>query len=332
MSADEIVEFLSDGEQLTTLLVAAGVLVTVIALAFTMFRDDTLARRMKSVGVERERIRARERARMRAPTIAATSSASLRHQQFKPFMKEIVERFSLSKWLSTQDAKTRLALAGHRGPAAETTFVFFRLVAPLALISAVVFYLAVVDDFGLSLAIQAAIAVGAAYLGMKVPELFLSNTITKRQAKMRRAFPDAMDLLLICVESGMSIEHAFRKVSQEIGMQSGELAEEFALSTAELSFLEDRRIAYQNLYERTGLPSVKQLVTVLVQAEKYGTPLGHALRTAAQESRDQRMTEAEKMAAALPPKLTVPMIVFFLPVLLVVVIAPAIIQMMALGY
>ncbi len=332
MSADEIVEFLSDGEQLTTLLVAAGVLVTVVALAFTMFRDDTLARRMKSVGVERERIRARERARMRAPTIAATSSASLRHQQFKPFMKEIVERFSLSKWLSTQDAKSRLALAGHRGPAAETTFLFFRLVAPIALISAVVFYLAVVDDFGLSLAIQAAIAVGAAYLGMKVPELFLSNTITKRQAKMRRAFPDAMDLLLICVESGMSIEHAFRKVSQEIGMQSGELAEEFALSTAELSFLEDRRIAYQNLYERTGLPSVKQLVTVLVQAEKYGTPLGHALRTAAQESRDQRMTEAEKMAAALPPKLTVPMIVFFLPVLLVVVIAPAIIQMMALGF
>jgi tight adherence protein C len=269
---------------------------------------------------------------MRAPTIATTGGASLRHQQFKPFMKEIVERFSLSKWLSTQDAKTRLALAGYRGPAAETTFLFFRLVAPLALISAVVFYLAVVDDFGLSLAIQAAIAVGAAYFGMKIPELFLSNTITKRQAKMRRAFPDAMDLLLICVESGMSIEHAFRKVSQEIGMQSGELAEEFALSTAELSFLEDRRVAYQNLYERTGLPSVKQLVTVLVQAEKYGTPLGHALRTAAQESRDQRMTEAEKMAAALPPKLTVPMIVFFLPVLLVVVIAPAIIQMMALGF
>ena len=148
---------------------------------------------------------------------------------------------------------------------------------------------------------------------------------------MKRAFPDAMDLLLICVESGMSIEHAFRKVSREIGIQSGELAEEFALTTAELSFLEDRRVAYQNLHERTGLESVKQLVTVLVQAEKYGTPLGHALRTSAQESRDQRMTEAEKMAAGLPPKLTVPMIVFFLPVLLVVVIAPAIIQLMAVG-
>jgi len=331
MNADDMINFFSDGDQFTTWLVVAGVLVTLVALAMTMFRDDTLARRMKQVGVERERIRARVRARIKATVMAQPGNASLRHQQFKPFMKEIVERFSLSKWLNTQDAKARLALAGFRGPAAETTFLFFRLVSPIALASATLFYLVAMDDFGLSLPILAAIVLGAVYLGVKAPELFLANTIAKRQGKMKRAFPDAMDLLLICVESGMSIEHAFRKVSQEIGMQSGELAEEFALSTAELSFLEDRRVAYQNLHERTGLEGVKQLVTVLVQAEKYGTPLGHALRTSAQESRDQRMTEAEKMAAALPPKLTVPMIEFFLPVLLVVVIAPAIIQMMALG-
>jgi tight adherence protein C len=245
MSVQDIIDFFSDGDQLTTWLVVAGVLVTLVALAMTMFRDDTLARRMKSVGVERERIRARERARMKATAVAQTGAASLRHQQFKPFMKEIVERFSLSKWLSTQDAKSRLALAGFRGPAAETTFLFFRLVSPIALTSAAAFYLVVIDDFGLSLPILAAIVLGAAYLGVKVPELFLANTITKRQAKMKRAFPDALDLLLICVESGMSIEHAFRKVSQEIGIQSGELAEEFALTTAELSFLEDRRVAYQ---------------------------------------------------------------------------------------
>ena len=130
MSAEDIVNFFSDGDQLTTWLVAAGVLVTLIALAMSMFRDDTLARRMKQVGVERERIRARERARMKATAMAQPGNASLRHQQFKPFMKEIVERFSLSKWLSTQDAKTKLALAGFRGPAAETTFLFFRLVSP----------------------------------------------------------------------------------------------------------------------------------------------------------------------------------------------------------
>ncbi|HYA79412.1 MAG TPA: type II secretion system F family protein, partial [Methylocystis sp.] len=132
---------------------------------------------------------------------------------------------------------------------------------------------------------------------------------------------------LICVESGMSIEHAFRKAGQEIGAQSVELAEELALATAELSFLPDRRTAYQNLGVRTGLQNIKQISTVLVQAEKYGTPLATALRSSAQESRDLRMIEAEKMAASLPPKLTVPMILFFLPVLLIVVIAPAIIQL-----
>ena len=252
MNAEDIVNFFSDGDQLTTWLVVGGVLVTLVALAMSMLRDDALARRMKQVGVERERIRVHERARMKATAMPQPGNASLRHQQFKPFMKEIVERFSLSKWLSTRDAKSRLALAGFRGPAAETMFLFSRLVSPMALATATLFYLVAIDDFGLSLPILAAIVLGAVYLGVKAPELFLANTIAKRQAKMKRAFPDAMDLLLICVESGMSIEHAFRKVSQEIGMQSGELAEEFALSTAELSFLEDRRVAYQESSRENG--------------------------------------------------------------------------------
>jgi tight adherence protein C len=159
-----------------------------------------------------------------------------------------------------------------------------------------------------------------------MPELFLKNTIGKRQHSMVRAFPDAMDLLLICVESGMSIEHAFRKVAQEIGVQSIPLAEELTLTTAELSYLPDRRSAYENLGLRTGMGSVKQITTVLIQAERYGTPLGAALRIVAQESRDNRMMLAEKKAAALPPKLTVPMILFFLPVLFAVILTPAIIQ------
>jgi len=332
MTAEEIVNFFSDSEQLTTVLVAVGVVVTVAAIGLPMLSDDTLSRRMKSVGVERERIRTRERSRMKTANAGGGANAGLRHQQFKPFMKDIVDKFSLSKWLSTDDAKARLALAGYRGPQAETAFLFFRLIMPIGLLVAAIFYLAFIDEHEFSLPIQAAIVLGAAYLGVKAPEMFLSNTIQKRQTSMRRGYPDALDLLLICIESGMSIEHAFRKVSQEIGAQSVELAEEFALATAELSFLPDRRTAYQNLYVRTGLDGVKQLVTVLVQAEKYGTPLGQALRVSAQESRDNRMTEAEKMAAALPPKLTVPMILFFLPVLLVVVIAPAIMQVMDSGY
>ena len=171
-------------------------------------------------------------------------------------------------------------------------------------------------------------AIAAAYIGIKAPEIFLKNTMQKRQVSMRRAFPDALDLLLICVESGMSIEHAFRKVSQEIGSQSVPLAEELTLTTAELSFLPDRRLAYENLALRTDLESVKQIVTALSQAERYGTPLGSALRVVSQESRDNRLMEAEKKAASLPPKLTVPMIIFFLPVLFAVILTPAVIQVM----
>ena len=163
---------------------------------------------------------------------------------------------------------------------------------------------------------------GAAWLGMQAPMLFLKNAISKRQLSIRRAFPDALDLLLICVESGMSIEAAFRKVSQEIGSQSIALAEEFTLTNAELSYLPDRKVAYENLAKRTGLEGVKSVCLALQQSERYGTPLGHSLRVMAQENRDMRMNEAEKKAAALPPKLTVPMIVFFLPVLFVVILGP----------
>jgi tight adherence protein C len=244
-------------------------------------------------------------------------------------MKNIVERFSLSKWLSTEDAKAKLASAGFRGPQAEIAFLFFRAVMPIVFLAATLFYLIVIDDSDWPVFVKVGIALAAAYVGLKSPELFISNTISKRRTSMRLAFPDALDLMLICVESGMSIEHAFRKVGQEIGSQSVALAEEFALATAELSYLPERRSAYLNLAARTGLDSVKQIATVLIQAEKYGTPLGQALRVTAQESRDMRLMEAEKKAASLPPKLTVPMIVFFLPVLMVVVMSPAILQVLA---
>jgi tight adherence protein C len=156
--------------------------------------------------------------------------------------------------------------------------------------------------------------------------MFLSNQISKRQASIRQAFPDALDLTLICVESGMSTEQSFRKVATEIGMQSIPLAEELTLATAELSYLADRRQAYENLAARTGLEGVRSVATALIQAERYGTPLGQTLRVLSQEFRDQRMNTAEKKAAALPPKLTVPMILFFLPVLFVVILGPAYIE------
>ncbi len=325
MNSDEIIKVLGDTQLLSGVLVAVSVAATVYTIATPFLNTDTLERRMKSVAVERERIRARERAAAKA------KGATLRHEH-KRYMKEFVERLSLSKWLNTENAKMRLASAGFRGPQAETAFLFFRAVTPVGLFIAVGAYLGLINDHGLTWPMQLAAAIFGAYVGIKLPELYLTNTIQKRQFSMKRAFPDSLDLMLICVESGMSIEHAFRKVGHEVGAQSPELAEEFALATAELSFLPDRRTAYLNLVARTGLDGVKQICTVLIQAEKYGTPLGQALRVTAQESRDNRMMEAEKMAAGLPPKLTVPMIIFFLPVLLVVVMAPAVMQVMASGF
>lgn len=316
-----VVEKVTNPQFMLALLAAVAAIATVLTIAIPLTEGQSLQKRMKSVATERDKIRARERERLSRQN----DRVSLR-QEPKAYMRRVVERFKLGDWLGTESAKRQLAMAGYRGPQSEVTFLFFRLAAPVGLFLFAVFYVFVLNDFGLSLQIRCGIAIGAAYLGIKAPEIFLSNQIGKRQASMRQAFPDALDLLLICVEAGMSIEHAFRKVSSEIGGQSVALAEELALCTAELSFLTDRRIAYENLTLRTGLESVKSVSTALIQAERYGTPIGTALRTLSQESRDQRMNLAEKKAAALPPKLTVPMILFFLPVLFVIILTPALVQ------
>ena len=316
---------LDDPQFLFSILVALAAAATVLTIAMPLLETDTLGRRMKAASIERDKIRAREREKLAQK---GGGRANLR-QEPKAFMKQVVESFSLTKWLGTEKAKMQLAMAGFRGQQAEVAFLFFRLISPILLFIAALFYLFVLGALDYGQMTKFAISLGAAYAGIKLPELFLSNTIQKRQVSMRRAFPDALDLLLICVESGMSIEHAFRKVSQEIGSSSIPLAEELTLTTAELSFLPDRRQAYENFSLRTGVDSIKQIVTVLIQAERYGTPLGTALRVVSAESRDNRMMEAEKKAAALPPKLTVPMIIFFLPVLFAVIMTPAAIQIMA---
>ena len=242
-------------------------------------------------------------------------------------MLGMVNRFKLRDWLNADSAKQRLQMAGFRGQQAEVAFLFFRFIAPLVFFAIAILYVFFILDMPQYPFITKFTGCAiAAYIGFKAPEIYLSNTISKRQLSITRAFPDALDLLLICVESGMSIEQSFRKVSEEIGHQSIPLAEELMLATAELSYLSERRQAYENLSTRTGLADVKSVCTALSQSERYGTPIGQAMRVLAQEFRDNRMTEAEKKAAALPPKLTVPMILFFLPVLFVVIMGPAGIQ------
>lgn len=316
---------LFDGQFLLALFVAAGAAIAVLSFAMPLLESDTLGKRMKAVAVERDKIRQRERERMAQKS---GDKASLRSTP-RVFMKNLVDNFNLGKWLGTDDAKLRLLQAGYRGQKAETTFLFFRAVLPIVLFFVTLFYVFLVAKFKYPPIAKFGMALTGAYLGIKLPELYIKNMIAKRQQSMKRSFPDALDLLLICVESGMSIEHAMRKVALEIGSQSVPLAEELQLTTAELSFLPDRRQALENFGLRTGLDAIRQVVTVLVQAERYGTPLGQALRVVSQESRDNRMMEAEKKAASLPPKLTVPMIVFFLPVLFCVILTPAFIQMSA---
>ena len=318
----QIYDKLSNPSTVVALLVAVAVIATILTIAMPLLDSDSLSKRMKSVASEREKIRARERERL----AHRDKTVSLRTQP-KAYMRQLVENFSLEKWLGTEEAKMQLTMAGFRGRQAEVAFLFFRAIAPIGLFVITLLYMFLMFGSDMMVITKIGSAIAAAYLGLKAPELFLKNKISKRQASMRRAFPDSMDLILICVESGMSIEHAFRKVASEIGIQSIEMAEEFALTTAELSYLPDRRQAYENLGVRTGVDGLKQVSTVLIQAEKYGTPLGQALRVVAQEGRDARLLEAERKAAALPPKLTVPMIVFFLPVLFAVILTPALIQM-----
>ena len=319
-----LIEKLHDPKFMASVLAAIAAMATVITLAMPLLARDELDKRLKAVALEREKMRQRERERM-----ARGEKVQLR-QTPKQYMKRIVDQFNLTKWVGQEQARDKLVQAGYRGNAPYVAFLFFRMVAPIAAFVITAFYLFVILKTDQPPMIKLGMALFAAFIGMQLPYLFLKNKIGKRQLSIRRAFPDALDLLLICVESGMSIESAFRKVSQEIGSQSIPLAEELTLTTAELSYLQDRKVAYENLAKRTGLEGVKSVCLSLMQSERYGTPLGQTLRVMAQENRDMRMSEAEKKAAALPPKLTVPMILFFLPVLFVVILGPAAIRVMAI--
>ena len=319
-----LIDKLHDPKMMASVFAAIAAVATVLTLAMPLLARNDLTRRMNAVSVEREKMRQRERERL-----ARGDKVQLR-QTPKQFMKRIVDQFNLTKWVGQEEAREKLIQAGYRGNAPYITYLFFRLVSPVVAFLVTSFYLFFVLQMDRPPTIKLGMALFAAFVGMQLPYLFLKNKIGKRQLSIRRAFPDALDLLLICVESGMSIEAAFRKVSQEIGSQSIPLAEELTLTTAELSYLQDRKVAYENLARRTDLEGVRAVCVALQQSERYGTPLGQTLRVMAQENRDMRMSEAEKKAAALPPKLTVPMILFFLPVLFVVILGPTYIKIAAM--
>jgi tight adherence protein C len=298
--------------------VAVVVFATFVTLAKPMLAGDRLESRLKSVANRREELKRRSRQ-------AIAKESGLRHSD-EGFYKKVVDRLQLKRLLEDPNVIDKLAQAGYRGPKPVTTFYFFRFAMPFVFAGFAAFYLFVVKDFGLPTMTRVCAVVAGLALGYYAPNVFLTNVGQKRRESIVQAFPDALDLMLICVEAGMSIEAAIQKVGQEIGGRSIALAEELSLLVAELSYLPERRMAYEGLARRTNHPGVKSVVTAMIQAEKYGTPLGAALRVMAKENRELRLAAAEKKAAALPAKLTVPMILFFLPVLFLVILGPVIIR------
>lgn len=304
-----------------TLLAAIAAFATALTVLMPVLNRDRLDARMQVMATERDKMRA-----ARLADLAKKDGQGKLRSAPKGFMQEVVDRLNLRSVFDSEEVRAKLKMAGMRGQAPLVTYMFFRVAMPIIVVVAALTYLFALSNYPYPAVVKLGLAIGAGYIGFYMPNFFIQNLVQRRQTSIKDAFPDSLDMLLICVQSGMSVEAALQKVSGEIGNQSLELAEELSLTTAELSYLQDRRQAFENLGRRTGIAGIKAVSTALIQAERYGTPVGQALRVMARENRDMRMAEAEKKAAALPPKLTVPMIVFFLPVLFVVILGPAIIQ------
>lgn len=306
--------------QLVIIVAAIAAFASVMALGVQVSSRDQLANRLKAVARRRQELSARQR-------------ASLKGVRFQPnrrvsWMKSVLGRLNLQQAIDDPAIKMRLGQAGWRRPSAAVTYIFARVAGPVAGFALALLYTASAFAQAPFLT-KAMILLAGTAAGHYLPAILVANAVQKRQQALARGFPDALDLMVICVEAGLSVEAALLKVTDEMANSAPELAEEIGLTAAELAFLGDRRQAWDNLAERTGLAQVKSLCTALVQSEKYGTPVAQALRVLSQENRETRMAAAEKKAASLPAKLTVPMIVFFLPVLFVVIAGPAAIQVMA---
>lgn len=324
-----VVGLVTDTNFLMAVLAAISVAAILYTIGAQLTDRDVMRKRIKRVALEREKLRAEEMARLRARN---ENKGTIRSAgESKGYMKAVVERFSLQKAFVDDNTTDMLVRAGYRGRGHLTTYLFMRFVTPFIAFVVALFYLNLVLGDSQTFWMKLLYSMGIGILGSYLPVLLLRNRITKRQQSILRAWPDCLDLMLLCVEAGMSIEHAFKRVAREMGEQSADLAEELTLTTAELSFLEDRSRAFENLGQRTGLDGVRAVMTALIQSDKYGTSVGQALRVMAEEGREARMNAAEKKAAELPPKLTVPMILFFLPVLFIVIMAPAAIRIFGPG-
>ena len=276
-----------------TLLAAIAAFATALTVLMPVLNRDRLDSRMQIMATERDKMRA-----ARLADLAKKDGQGKLRTAPKGFMQEVVDRLNLRSMFDSDEVRDRLKMAGLRGQAPLVAYMFFRMAMPIIVAIAALVYLFLLSDYQYPAIVKLGLAIGGGYIGFYLPNFFVENLVQRRQTSIKNAFPDSLDMLLICVQSGMSVEAAFQKVSGEVGSQSLELAEELGLTTAELSYLQDRRQAFENFGKRTGIPGIKAVATALIQAERYGTAVGQALRVMARENRDMRMSEAEKKAAA----------------------------------
>jgi tight adherence protein C len=241
-------------------------------------------------------------------------------------MKQVVSRITVRRNHQAERLARTLAQAGFRNKDAIVAYQFAKIVAPIVLGLGAVVMLYGIGVYPLSGPMKALACMGALGFGFILPDLYIKNTTDKRRQLIRKALPDALDLMVICTEAGLSLDATLKRVSEEFGDACAALADELALTGLELGFLPDRRQALRNLDLRTNIPGVRGMVNNLLQADKYGTPIAQALRVLSAEFREERMLKAEEKAARLPAMLTVPMIIFILPPLFVVLLGPAVLR------
>ncbi len=282
---------------------------------------DPMKSRVKSLQDRREALKAGliTTAKRRSPVKKTDGVTSLR---------TLADKLKLLQNEQSKKVSTLLTQAGFRSGDAMVIYQVARLVMPLVmgLIAVVAFY-----GFGMMPGhekMHPLYAVAMVFLGLKLPDLYVSNAKAKRTDAIRKGLPDALDLLVVCAEAGLTLDSALNRVAKELGRAYPELAEDFSLTAIELGFLPERRQALLNLSERVDLPALRSVITTLVQSEKYGTPLATSLRVLSAEFRNERLMKAEEKAARLPATLTVPLILFILPTLFVVLLGPAACKMM----
>jgi tight adherence protein C len=300
-----------------------GAVAVVVLIWTALIESDPLPARLKSVTDRRNQLRDEERSKK------MSRRAGLDRVDM---MKQIVQKLKLAQGKRLDELRLKLARAGYRSRDTMFVFLFFKLAAPIGFACGGFFFIFVLQVFKIKAVLGLLVVIVCGIFGFMLPDILIKNRSQKREAILRKALPDALDLLVICAEAGLSLDASLERVSREIGPSFPELGEEIGLASVELSFLPERAKALQNLADRVPLPGVVSLANTLIQTEKYGTPLAQALRVLSTEMREERIMAAEAKAAKLPATLTVPMILFILPPLFVVLIGPAIIKVMGLSH